>query len=79
MVIFMIEEKEVTITTEYIKLDQFLKFTGAADTGGHAKEIIEEAVVFVNGEVCTMRGKKLRDGDIVKLDDYIFKVKNKTV
>jgi len=63
-------EREIQITTEFIKLDQFLKFAGIAETGGHAKEIVAEGVVSVNGEICLQRGKKLRSGDVVELDDY---------
>lgn len=58
---------EIKITTEYIKLDQLLKFSGAAVTGSEAKELISESKVFVNGEICTMRGKKLRIGDVVSV------------
>jgi ribosome-associated protein len=59
--------KTIAIKTEFIKLDQFLKYVGIAETGGHAKELIAEGSVSVNGEVCTMRGKKLRPGDQIKL------------
>lgn len=55
----------VSITTEYIKLDALLKFAGIADTGGMAKNLIQDGMVTVNGEVCTMRGKKIRSGDKV--------------
>ena len=55
----------VTIQTEFIKLDQFLKYVGIAETGGHAKELITGGEVLVNGEICTMRGKKIRPGDDV--------------
>ncbi len=55
----------VAIRTEYIKLDAFLKFAGAADTGGQAKHFVEEGLVQVNGEVCLQRGRKLRPGDVV--------------
>lgn len=65
---------EVKITTEFIKLDQFLKFVGIAESGGHAKEIIAEAVVYVNGYVCTMRGKKLVKGDKIEIDEYTFNI-----
>ena len=58
----------ITIQTEFIKLDSFLKFCGAVSTGGEAKIAIAEGEVQVNGEVCTMRGKKLRSGDTVELD-----------
>jgi ribosome-associated protein len=66
----MMIEKKIPIATEFIKLDQFLKFAGIAETGGHAKEIVAEGVVSVNGEICLQRGKKLRSGDVVELDDY---------
>lgn len=56
-------EQIVHITTEYIKLQDLLKFSGAAETGGAAKEAIQAGEVSVNGEVCTMRGRKLRPGD----------------
>lgn len=69
----MIKE-EIIIHTEFIKLDQFLKFAGIAETGGHSKEIIAEGVVSVNGEVCLQRGKKIRHGDVVTIDDYSFTV-----
>ncbi|NLZ46745.1 MAG: RNA-binding S4 domain-containing protein [Clostridiales bacterium] len=59
----------VQIKTEFIKLDSFLKFTGIVETGGIGKEVIAEGRIKVNGEVCTMRGKKLRDGDIIIIDE----------
>ena len=55
----------ITIQTEFIKLDSFLKFCGACGTGGEAKLAIAEGSVQVNGEDCTQRGKKLRPGDTV--------------
>lgn len=58
----------VEITTEYIKLDQLLKFAGIAENGAMAKEMILDEIVSVNGEVCTMRGKKLRRGDVVTVE-----------
>ena len=64
----------IKITTPYIQLQQILKFSGIAETGGHAKEMIEEGIVFVNGEQCLMRGKKLYPGDIVKVDKTEFEV-----
>ena len=57
--------KTMTITTEYIKLQDLLKLASAVETGGEAKECIQGGEVKVNGEVCTMRGKKLRPGDTV--------------
>lgn len=59
--------EEIHIITEYIKADAFLKFAGVCATGGQAKFMIEDAQVSVNGEVCTMRGKKLRVGDTVSI------------
>lgn len=55
----------IIITTEYIKLQDLLKFAAAVQTGGEAKLAVQEGEVSVNGEVCTMRGKKIRPGDVV--------------
>ena len=55
----------ITITTEYIKLQDLLKFAAAVETGGEAKLVILEGDVTVIGEVCTLRGKKIRPGDVV--------------
>lgn len=57
----------VKIATEFIKLDSLLKFANLCETGGMAKEAIQAGQVKVNGEVCTMRGKKIRAGDVVEL------------
>ena len=54
---------DVEISTEFIKLDALLKFAALVGTGGEAKYVIAEGLVEVNGEVCTMRGKKLYPGD----------------
>ena len=62
------------IETEFIKLEALLKFEGLAETGGEAKERIQAGEVAVNGEICTMRGKKLRPGDVVTLDDLRVEV-----
>ena len=59
------QTEEVAITTEFIKLQDFLKFINAVGSGGMAKNLIQEGQVQVNGEVCTMRGKKLHPGDTV--------------
>ncbi len=64
----------VVITTPFIKLDSFLKFAGAAETGGQAKELVQEGNVLVNGTPCTMRGKKLYPGDRVKVFDAEYTV-----
>lgn len=57
--------EKVEINTEFIKLDQFLKYSGAAFTGGEAKLMISDGIVSVNGETVFQRGKKIRPGDIV--------------
>ena len=61
--------ENIIITTEFIKLQDLLKFANVVSTGGEAKNIIQEGEVKVNGEVCTMRGKKIRPGDLVELGD----------
>lgn len=66
--------EEVKITTEFIKLDAFLKFCGAVYTGGEAKEAVIYGEVKVNGEKCLQRGKKLYEGDTVEIDETIYKV-----
>ena len=63
-----LESEKVQIRTEFIKLQDLLKFAGAVETGGDAKLIIQEGRVSVNGEVCTMRGKKMRSGDRAVID-----------
>ena len=62
----MINMEMITITTEYIKLQDLLKLAAITATGGEAKLLIQDGEVLVNGEVCTMRGKKLRPGDVVE-------------
>lgn len=57
----------ILIHTDFIKLDAMLKFAGLVETGGEAKLLIQQGQVQVNGEVCTMRGKKLRGGNTVTL------------
>lgn len=63
------ESHEIKIHTEFIKLQDLLKFAGAVETGGDAKLIIQEGRVTVNGELCSMRGKKLRPGDRAVIDN----------
>lgn len=65
------QEERIQITTEFIKLDQLLKFANLVGTGGEAKMAIQDGLVTVNGEICTMRGKKIRPGDRVELGDEI--------
>ena len=62
------ERYDIKINTEFIKLQDLLKFSGAVETGGDAKLIIQEGRITVNGEVCTMRGKKMRLGDRCCID-----------
>ena len=64
----------VDIRDEFIKLDSLLKFSMVAETGGEAKMLIQGGQVLVNGEVCTMRGKKMRDGDKAQYGDRIVEV-----
>ncbi|MEG0005773.1 MAG: RNA-binding S4 domain-containing protein [Clostridium sp.] len=59
---------KIEITTEFIKLDQLLKFAGIADNGSFAKMIITDGMIKVNGEVATQRGKKIRKGDVVEVE-----------
>ena len=61
------QKQNVKITTAFIKLDALLKFAGVTGSGGVAKEAVQAGAVSVNGEVCTMRGKKMRPGDVVTL------------
>ena len=65
---------EIKIKTEFIKLDALLKFANLVSSGGEAKLRIAEGEVLVNGETCTMRGRKIRPGDTVSLDGVILKV-----
>ena len=58
----------IAIYTDFIKLDALLKFAALAETGGEAKMIIANGLVKVNGEVCTMRGKKIYPGDTVDFE-----------
>ncbi|MBR0413802.1 MAG: RNA-binding S4 domain-containing protein [Clostridia bacterium] len=66
--------QDILITTDFIKLDAFLKFCGAVYTGGEAKEAVIYGEVKVNGEICLQRGKKLYSGDIVEIDDVCYRV-----
>lgn len=65
--------EKIEITTDFIRLDAFIKFIGCAETGGEAKLRIQDGEVSVNGQACTQRTHKLRDGDIVSIDggEYI--------
>ncbi|KGG80072.1 RNA-binding S4 domain-containing protein [Caloranaerobacter azorensis] len=61
--------KKIKIYTEYIKLDQLLKYANIAETGGHAKILIKNGQVKLNGEIVLQRGKKIKKGDIIELSD----------
>lgn len=65
------KKDSITITTEFIKLDALLKFANAVATGGEAKQMVQDGLVKVNGETCTMRGKKIRPGDVVEVDGQL--------
>ena len=67
--------ESLRIREEYIRLDSALKLASVVSTGGHAKMVIQDGQVTVNGEICTMRGKKLRTGDEVEYERIIYKVK----
>ncbi len=65
-------QKIIKIDTDYITLGQFLKFADVIDSGAMAKSFILEHTILVNGEDCKMRGKKLREGDLIAIDDSLF-------
>lgn len=64
----------IKINEEFIRLQDLLKLGGAVDTGGHAKFVIQNGEVKVNGEVCTMRGKKMHSGDTAVFEEYTLTV-----
>lgn len=66
--------KKIKIDTEFIRLDSLLKLSGIAQTGGHAKILVQNGEVSVNGEICLMRGKKIRENDVVVCGDDIIEV-----
>lgn len=70
----VIEKKKISkkIDTDFIRLDAFLKMCDAVQTGGHAKIVIQEGEVRVNGEICTQRGKKLRKGDNAEFERTVY-------
>ena len=69
--------EKIGISTEFIKMDSLLKYAGVCMTGGEAKTLIEEGMVSFNGEVCTMRGKKVRVGDKVTVGDVALEIVEK--
>ena len=68
--------QELAISTEYIKLQDAMKFANIVMSGGEAKQLIQEEQVKVNGEVCTMRGNKLREGDTFSFEGFTFQIRN---
>ena len=62
--------EKIKIESDFIKLDQFLKFAGVVQTGGQAKILIRQEDILVNNEICTKRGKKLRIDDIIEIKGY---------
>ena len=66
--------EKIKINTEFIKLDSLLKFAALVGTGGEAKYVISEGLVSVNGEVCTMRGRKIDPGDRVEFAENILEI-----
>lgn len=68
--------EKIVIDTEFIRLDALLKLAGAVDTGGMAKIAVQNGEVLVNGEVCTMRGKKMRAGDSAQFGQILYEVCN---
>ncbi|MGN0562019.1 MAG: RNA-binding S4 domain-containing protein [Candidatus Fimenecus sp.] len=67
-------KKQVQITTDFIRLDAALKLADAVQTGGHAKIVITEGEIKVNGEICTQRGKKLRKGDNFSFENTVYEI-----
>lgn len=68
------DKKIIKVTGEFIKLQDLLKLSGLCQTGGHAKIVINNGEVKVNDEICTMRGKKLRTGDVAEFDGNCLEV-----
>lgn len=66
------EFEKIAIKEQFIRLDSAMKLANMVVTGGHAKIVIQDGEVKVNGEVCTMRGKKLRKGDRVEFENNGF-------
>ncbi len=68
------EFQKISIKEDFIRLDSAMKLGDMVVTGGHAKVVIQNGEVKVNGEVCTMRGKKLHKGDKVEFEDLGFEI-----
>ena len=67
--------EKIVINEEFIRLDQLMKFSGLCNSGGRAKYLIQNGEVKLNGEVCTMRGKKIRDKDQIEYQNRIIEVR----
>lgn len=70
------KKETVIIKTDFIRLDSFLKFKGIAETGGQAKSFVQDGIVKVNDEICTARGRKIRNGDKVSVFSVDYFIKN---
>lgn len=68
------QKEIIKIEEEFIRLDNLLKFSGIAHTGGQAKFMIQNEQIKVNGEICTMRGKKMRAGDFAEFEGRLVEV-----
>ena len=69
-----IEPVDVPIRDDTIRLGQLLKLAGLAESGGHARELVQDGEVRVNGEVDTRRGRQLQRGDLVEVGDEAVRV-----
>ena len=68
------QKEIIKIEEEFIRLDNLLKFSGIAQTGGQAKFLIQNEHIKVNGEICTMSGKKMRAGDFAEFEGRLVEV-----
>ncbi|MEG0152913.1 MAG: RNA-binding S4 domain-containing protein [Niameybacter sp.] len=66
--------KQIKISTEFIKLDQLMKYGEMVQSGGEAKMLVAQGLVLVNDEICTQRGKKIRVGDKVEFDGNEYEI-----
>jgi ribosome-associated protein len=71
------EERVIKIDPPFIKLDSLLKLCDIAQTGGHAKILIQDGLVEVNGEICDQRGRKIKAGDKIRFEDTVWSVEEK--
>lgn len=66
--------KKIKISSEFIKLDQLMKYAEMVQSGGEAKMLVAQGLVLVNDEICTQRGKKIRPGDKVEFDGNEYEI-----